>query len=403
MLADLRGGHVGARRLSRGRKIDGAHRNAQRFQAIGNVAKLPALGVERSGDDRGAGRSARQRELRRLFELVLGRSLYDSRRRGRGDRGAPPVRQLGHRPKGAGPPRGGLAIRTVPLDLIDCGQSLLSLRGVRRADRIFVGVTANAEQAPLKIAVGGQRLRLHDPVDAPVDHDRDRSETVVATPMFCSMTRMAISSSAASETSNCSTWPTITGARPSVGSSMISSFGIAQQGARRSPTSAARRRKAASRRCCGVRPARKGLINPFDRPGRVATRSCRQAQMLVDRQAWPTPAPLRDVADPEPVDLVRREARNLASLDAHDPRARTFQADDRVAQRRLAHAVAAEDRQHTALERQGDALERVALAIVDVKIVDPRAPPCQGVSHAGLRDRFPGPPDPARSPAARLP
>ncbi len=52
-----------------------------------------------------------------------------------------------------------------------------------------------------------------------------RSETAVATPIFCSMTRMAISSSWLSVTSMRSTWATIIGARPSVGSSMTRSFG----------------------------------------------------------------------------------------------------------------------------------------------------------------------------------
>ncbi len=51
------------------------------------------------------------------------------------------------------------------------------------------------------------------------------SDTAVATPIFCSMTRMAISPSRPSVISICSTWLTMTGASPSVGSSMISSFG----------------------------------------------------------------------------------------------------------------------------------------------------------------------------------
>ena len=52
------------------------------------------------------------------------------------------------------------------------------------------------------------------------------SETEVATPIFCSITRMAMSLSAPSRTSISSTWATITGARPSVGSSMMRSSGL---------------------------------------------------------------------------------------------------------------------------------------------------------------------------------
>ena len=32
---------------------------------------------------------------------------------------------------------------------------------------------ADAQQLLLQLAVGGERARVHDPVDAPIDHDRD--------------------------------------------------------------------------------------------------------------------------------------------------------------------------------------------------------------------------------------
>ena len=53
------------------------------------------------------------------------------------------------------------------------------------------------------------------------------SDTAQATPMFCSITSTAISPSSARRTSISSTWLTITGARPSVGSSMTSRRGLA--------------------------------------------------------------------------------------------------------------------------------------------------------------------------------
>jgi hypothetical protein len=51
-------------------------------------------------------------------------------------------------------------------------------------------------------------------------------ETAVATPMFCSMTSTAMSPSSPRRTSMSSTWATMTGASPSVGSSMISRRGL---------------------------------------------------------------------------------------------------------------------------------------------------------------------------------
>ena len=53
-----------------------------------------------------------------------------------------------------------------------------------------------------------------------------RSATVIATPRFCSISSTEISPSAARSRSACATCSTITGARPSVGSSITSSFGF---------------------------------------------------------------------------------------------------------------------------------------------------------------------------------
>ena len=51
-------------------------------------------------------------------------------------------------------------------------------------------------------------------------------ETAVATPIFCSITSTDMSPSSPRRTSISSTWATMTGARPSVGSSMISKLGL---------------------------------------------------------------------------------------------------------------------------------------------------------------------------------
>ena len=98
--------------------------------------------------------------------------------------------------------------------------------------------------------------RRHHAVDAAVDHDRDvlgdrRGDTDI---LLDDQDRHLAFLGRADRASR-STWSTMTGARPSVGSSMTRSFGIAEQRARRSPASAARRRKAASRHCRAARRA----------------------------------------------------------------------------------------------------------------------------------------------------
>jgi hypothetical protein len=89
-----------------------------------------------------------------------------------------------------------------------------------------VAVAADAEQALLQLAVVGEASGVDGAVDAAVDHDGDVFRHAVATPMFCSMTRMCMSLSRARSTRSSSTWVTISGARPSVGSSITSRRGL---------------------------------------------------------------------------------------------------------------------------------------------------------------------------------
>ena len=90
-----------------------------------------------------------------------------------------------------------------------------------------------------------------------------------------------------------------------------------------------------------VKP-RKSLIDAVDRPGRIRGRRRHQPQMLVDRKARPNAPALRHIADAEPMDHVRLEPRCLAAEMRMLPRARGFQSGDGVAERALAHAVAAD-------------------------------------------------------------
>src|SRR5689334_12560736 len=126
--------------------------------------------------------------------------------------------------------------------------------------------------------------------------------------------------------------------------------------------------------------------------------------MLVDRQRPPEPPPLRHIAYPEPRDARRTCARDIFAADADRTAARTEQAHDGVAERGLAHAVAADHREHALLERQVDALQRMRMPVINVETPDlQRGRGAADIIHGRLRDRVPAPRDPTRSPAAGPP
>src|SRR3569833_1885801 len=114
--------------------------------------------------------------------------------------------------------------------------------------------------------------------------------------------------------------------------------------------------------------------------------------MLVDRQARPGAAALRHIGDAEAMDFMRLEARNLTAVEADRAAAGTPQADNGVAERAVAHAVAADDGEDTGIERQRHTLQRMAFTVVDLQVVDPEDRLdafFAAVSHACPRDRFP--------------
>src|SRR5262245_20710766 len=144
---------------------------------------------------------------------------------------------------------------------------------------------------------------------------------------------------------------------------------------------------------------RKHLINALDSPGSPALRTGHETQVLIHGQTGPTPSALRNTADAQAMNNMRFEPRNLAPLDAHASRSCTLKPDDRVAQRRLAHTIAANDRKHTTRQRERHPLHGVTFAIVDVKVVDLQRNLAQTFSHPDLPDRSPEPLGRSRFPA----
>src|SRR5271167_2281610 len=122
--------------------------------------------------------------------------------------------------------------------------------------------------------------------------------------------------------------------------------------------------------------------------------------MLVDSQARPKAPPLRHVTHAESVDHVRLEAGRLAAEDADAARARGLEAGDGIAERALAHAVAADHGKDAVVECHGNALNGVALAVIDVEFVDLKGRLAAVFNHGVPPDRSPAPRGPLRSPAA---
>ena len=88
--------------------------------------------------------------------------------------------------------------------------------------------------------------------------------------------------------------------------------------------------------------------------------------MFVDRDRGPQPSALRHVAEAEARDVGRRPADQLLAPETNGAARRRREPNDRLAQGRLAHAVAPDQRQDAVLQRQIDTLQRVASAIEDV-------------------------------------
>ena len=140
---------------------------------------------------------------------------------------------------------------------------------------------------------------------------------------------------------------TMTGARPSVGSSS-SSRSRRCAGCGRSPASAARRPRAWCPGCAAARQVRKDRVDLVDAHA-ARPHHRRQQQILLDIEAGEDAALLRAIADPEPGDPVGGQADQFVAAKTHRALPLPHDAHDRAQRRRLAGAVAAEQRHQFAL------------------------------------------------------
>jgi hypothetical protein len=93
--------------------------------------------------------------------------------------------------------------------------------------------------------------------------------------------------------------------------------------------------------------------------------------VLVDGERLEQAPPLGYVADPGAGDLVGRAPKDLAALEGDRPRSvGRRDPHDRVAQRRLAHAVATDEGDRLFAHLEADVLQDVRAAVVDVEVLD---------------------------------
>ena len=243
------------------------------------------------------------------------------------------------------------------------------------------------------------------------------SAMAVATPMFCSMRRTATSPSVARVESSSSSWATMRGASPSVGSSRTRRRG-----------SWRRAREMASICCSPPESCPPPLRRLSARRGKTSyTRStvpraaapAGEAQMLLHGEGGPEPAALRRVCDAPGGHLVGGESGDVAALEPDRAAADREEPHDGVAQGGLAHAVAPDHRVDSLVQGEIDALQGVGLVVVDVKVADLQGrrgggaparslglPPGSGpgpLSHGRAPGRAPAPPDRSRSRPGCLP
>ncbi len=282
-------------------------------------------------------------------------------------------------------------------------------RGRRRRFDLLVAMAADAEQALLQVAIGRQPHRLDHPVDAAVDHDGDRvgdlgrhadvllddedgDIALLGQPHQHVLDLRDDDRREAFGRLVHDQEPRIEQQRPRDRQHLLLAAGELRAGI-----------------VLALGKPRKGVVDPLRRPA-AARPALRQPQMLVDAQRSPQPPALRHIADAEPGDVGGGAADQFLAKRADRTARHRHQAHDRLAQRGFAHAVASDQAQHTVLQGQIDALQRVRAAVIQVQ---PANLQCRhraaqwrtavSAGHDRLRDKAPELPDRIRSRRTALP
>ena len=305
---------------------------------------------------------------------------------------------------GLRPPGRRNRIGHVDLDRMPCRRRFLRLvarRRHRRLGRVVMAVPANTKKPLLQLAVRSQFTGGRDTVDAAVDHDghivRDPAGNADVLLNHQNLD-VALFGQANEHFLDLGD----DDRRQSFGRLVHhQQLRIGQQraGDRQHLLFAAGKLPAAIALALGK--PREGRIDPLDGPG--SGFGGNHLEMLVNRERAPQPAALRDIAYAHPGDLGRCLADQRLTGEVDRTRRHRHHAHDRLAQRGLAHAVAADNRKHAAFEPQVDALERVGRAVEHIQSPDIQRRRTAAFNHDRSPDRVPGLPDRSRSLRAFLP
>ena len=289
-------------------------RHAVGAEPVADVAEFVAFGVESSDDERRPSDALREgygQEPRRLWSArcggrararLIGRTQTPAVRKmiGAIDRGLGAVVRLaaaGHA-ENLGPGR----------------RRRSGGRGGRGGVGLVMTMPPDAEEPLLQVAIGGERARVHDAVDAAVHHDRDmignggRNADVLLDDedrdiLFVREANEKIANLCDDHRGKPlgrlvhDEKARIAEKRPSDRQHLLLAA-----------------RKLAAAVAAPLGKARKGRIDALDRPGALDARA--ETQRLVDRKARPKAASLGHEADAGAGDLMRLDADKLAALEA---------------------------------------------------------------------------------------
>ncbi len=382
------------RGLARGREVHRHRAHAQLLEAIAQEEELAALRVEGPRDVSGAAGGCGHRKLDHPGVPAAFRQRRGSprERRHRDRRFRPPVDEpvtrrgqwvrrvpsgeAAHRPVGgrARESAGCLARRRVvggAPHRVD--PHLVGLRARRegalgkreRFIRRVVGTGVHAEELLLQMAIGRQLGRWHGARDAAIDHDVDGVGHVDghAQVLLDEEHRdLAVRGQVLQHARDL-----LHDHRGEALGRLVhhEEHGIEEEGARDGQhlLFAAGQLRPAIVATLGQ--AREDLVDAGHRP-RPALGAHGEAEVFVDAERRPDPAPLRHVADAPLRDEVGRQAEDLLAGEPHAARGGD-EPGDGVAECGLPHAVATDHRDHAVVQGERDLLQGMGAAVVDVE------------------------------------
>src|SRR5216684_1525434 len=270
-------------------------------------------------------------------------------------------------------------------------------------------MTADAKQTLLQVAVGGKARGFDEAIDAAIDHDCDglrdrrRHPDILLDDEHRNVTVLAQARQHLLDLSNDD------GREPFGRLVHDQEPRIGHQRARDRQHLLLAAGELGTAIVLALGQPRECVVDALDGPC-AAPHSRGHAQVFVDGERAPQAPPLRHVTNAKPGHLRRLQRQQVFAAQQDGATGGSYQPHDRLAKRRLAHAIAADDGKYASVERQVDALQRVRSTVVNVET--PNLEDRSGAArishiflqdHGRLPDKAPEPRGRTRFPAAALP